>query len=522
MSNIGKLFNSVILQRLIKFFDENNLIHENQIGFKSKSRPSDRIFILKSLIDKYNSKGKKLYCCFVDFKKAFDKVNHLKLLFKLRKTNIGSLLYNVIKDMYQKNDNNLQVKIGKFLSGKFPSEIGVRQGDSISPTLFNFYINEINNYIKPDETSPTLGSKTINLLLYADDLILTSTTIEGLQKAVDNLDKFCADWNMEINVTKTKSIIFNKGGRLIPENVQYSNSKIETCKSYKYLGILMQCSGKFSECFKNLHQRGMKAMFKLTKSFNGSSPSFNTCIHLFDHLIKPILTYGSDVWGYFLLQGNNGLDMEKLIKLDIEKCHQKFLRYSLGVDRKAPTIGIYGETGRYPIVIDMLCNSSHFVERLKKMPHDSLLYQSYKENISSVNKNSWFYNINKLTSTIKDGDEFNLKKLLINKFIHFWKSKLFDDAGKENGNKLRDYRTYKQNFKREKYLSTVSHKPYRSAMTKLRLSAHKLNIETGRYAKPCNRVSPELRICPFCSMDACEDEYHFMIFCPLYEVNRRK
>ena len=70
ISNIAKLFNSVINNRLIKFIENNNLIDENQIGFKQKSRTSDHVFVLKSLIDKYLSNGNKLYTCFVDFSQS--------------------------------------------------------------------------------------------------------------------------------------------------------------------------------------------------------------------------------------------------------------------------------------------------------------------------------------------------------------------------------------------------------------------------------------------------------------------
>jgi hypothetical protein len=100
ISNIAKLFNMVIQKRIVTFFEENNLINEKQIAFKVGSRTSDHIYVVKSLVDKYIERGKKLYTCFVDFKKAFDRVNHWKLLYKLRQTNIGSLAFNIIKDMY--------------------------------------------------------------------------------------------------------------------------------------------------------------------------------------------------------------------------------------------------------------------------------------------------------------------------------------------------------------------------------------------------------------------------------------
>ena len=77
MSCLGKLFNKILSNRLEKFFETNNIIKKEQIGFMKKSRTSDHMFILRTLIDKMKMKmiGKsKLFCCFVDFRKAFDTV----------------------------------------------------------------------------------------------------------------------------------------------------------------------------------------------------------------------------------------------------------------------------------------------------------------------------------------------------------------------------------------------------------------------------------------------------------------
>ena len=79
-SCLGKLFNTVLNNRLQNFLDENNIIKPEQIGFQKKCRTSDHMFILKCLIDKYKKGKKELFLCFVDFKKAFDSVWHVPIL----------------------------------------------------------------------------------------------------------------------------------------------------------------------------------------------------------------------------------------------------------------------------------------------------------------------------------------------------------------------------------------------------------------------------------------------------------
>jgi hypothetical protein len=83
MSCLAKLFNKILSNRLEKFFETNNIIKKEQIGFMKKSRTSDHVFILRTLIDKMKIIGKsKLFCCFVDFRKAFDTVVHPALFLK--------------------------------------------------------------------------------------------------------------------------------------------------------------------------------------------------------------------------------------------------------------------------------------------------------------------------------------------------------------------------------------------------------------------------------------------------------
>jgi hypothetical protein len=113
-SCIGKLFNSILNKRLDKYLETHNIINPCQIGFTSKSRTSDHMFVLQTLIDKYNSgKGGKCFACFVDFKKkTFDKVIHSGIKYKLLKYNISGHFYKILSDMYSKSQ--LCVKIGNY------------------------------------------------------------------------------------------------------------------------------------------------------------------------------------------------------------------------------------------------------------------------------------------------------------------------------------------------------------------------------------------------------------------------
>jgi hypothetical protein len=103
---------------------------------------------------------------------------------------------------------------------------------------------------------------------------------------------------------------------------------------YKYLGIQFCASGSFSPAQKELYSKALKGYYKLRRDFISFGPNVKNSIHVFDHTIKPILLYGSEVWGYFnpfkkRLQSNDLVLDQIYLNLEIEKLHIKFSKYVL-------------------------------------------------------------------------------------------------------------------------------------------------------------------------------------------------
>ena len=137
------------------------------------------------------------------FKKAFDSVLHSALLYKLVKLDIDGPFKNIIEHMYQ--NNILHVRIQDKLTNAFEPKIGVRQGDNLSPNLFKIFINDLPDIFDKDDDQVQLDSTFISSLLYADDLMLLSTSKVGLQKCIDKLSSYCEKNCLTVNLKKTKS-----------------------------------------------------------------------------------------------------------------------------------------------------------------------------------------------------------------------------------------------------------------------------------------------------------------------------
>ena len=134
--------------------------------------------------------------------------------------------------------------------------------------------------------------------MYADDVILLSSSAAGLQQKLDLLQTFCEDWCLSINIEKTKILIFNKAGSLINDHkFNIFGNAISCTNTYKYLGVLFSASGTFTPAKKQLYDKAVKALYSLKRNILSLNPSIYTSLHIFDHTIKPILLlYGSEIW----------------------------------------------------------------------------------------------------------------------------------------------------------------------------------------------------------------------------------
>ena len=321
-SCMGKLFCSILNNRLMNFANEKKLIHPTQIGFMPGNRTADHILTLKTLHDKYikHNDKEKIYACFVDFRKAFDSVWQQGMFYQLIKNNIGGRFYDLIQDLY--SSTKCAIKLSENRTPFFPYKKGVRQGCILSPLLFNIYINDLPKLFEQTQSDPFLlpNGTTINSLLYADDLVIFSRSKSGLQNCLNKLHEWCNRWLMEVNIKKTKIMIFQKYNSKLPNLHFYiGNKKIDIVEEYTYLGLKLVPNGKFKLAQKQLSEKGLHALYKTRKhlDFHKLSPKIATKI--FDSIIAPILLYNSEVWGAY--EKN---DLNKWDNSETEKIHLRF------------------------------------------------------------------------------------------------------------------------------------------------------------------------------------------------------
>ena len=201
---LGKVFSMVLDARVASWCEQHGLRARGQAGFRKGMRTTDQLFVLRHLLAKYKDSKRKLYMCFVDFEKAYDSVRRDLLLQRLGRLGVCGNMLRAIACMYSAVPMCARSE-GK-ISSSFDSELGVKQGDPMSPLLFGLFLDGVEKHVAQcaGGTGVDIGGQPCQMLLYADDIVLLASSARDLQRQMTALSAFCSESHMRINVQKTK------------------------------------------------------------------------------------------------------------------------------------------------------------------------------------------------------------------------------------------------------------------------------------------------------------------------------
>ena len=209
---------------------------------------------------------------------------------------------------------------------------------------------------------------------------------------------------------------------------------------------------------------------------------------LFDSLILPIVSYGCQIWFTEtwlinnLTENNSGQHLSAIAKDPLENLHLSFLKWNLGVGKKTSNAAVWGDCGRYPLVIELSKQVLNYYDRLKNMSlnnSDTLVKHAFNEQ-KSLNMN-WFRRINTLSDLLQSQSETRLN------YLSQFRSRLRGDFEtiwnqEHQGNrKLKFYNSFKCTYERESYIDSDLSYNELKRVSQFRMSSHKYNIETWRY-----------------------------------------
>ena len=208
LNSSNKLFTMVLNNRLTRYLDDNDIIVDEQNGFRKLRSCADHLFTLCSIIRNRKSKGLPTFSCFIDMMKAFDNVDIECMLSKLLANGISGNFYRIVKNLYTAQKSC--VLVNNLKTNYFEVQCGVKQGDIISPTIFSLYINDLVNELNSLNLGVPIDDENVCALLYADDIVLFSDTEANLQSLLNTVQKWCSQWRLKINLNKTNIVHFRK------------------------------------------------------------------------------------------------------------------------------------------------------------------------------------------------------------------------------------------------------------------------------------------------------------------------
>jgi hypothetical protein len=345
-SSIPKLFAATFNARLVHWAEARNKRAPQQAGFRPRMSTTHHLFALRHMIDWHRSAGEPLYMAFVDFSKAYDSVNRTLLWHKLEHLGVRGAFLKTLQGLY--DGDGAYVQLDGCRTERFLCTTGVKQGCPLSPTLFSLYFDHVADYLTHGRvTSPSIpGIGPLNSLLYADDVVVFANSAQDLNWLMGGLEFFCNDWDMAVNVDKTKvMVVGNASQRSKKTAIKLQGRTLEYVDSYKYLGIEVEAATGFNRVpttRARATERSLHAMHGRCARM-GLWGSLDLRLRLFDILVAPVAEYAAAAWapGPLLkpcLQPSS----------DLERVHRQFLLTLLHLPTCTPVWPLYEECGRLP------------------------------------------------------------------------------------------------------------------------------------------------------------------------------
>ena len=323
----GKILERLVAHQLNDFIESNDLFTPSQFGFRKAHSTVQAVATLLNTINENYNRSSTTTACFVDFRKAFDCVQHKVLLHKLEQMYIGPNALEWIENYFV---GRRQRTIANNIFSNFTDIAqGVAQGSILGPLFYIAYANDLANVVKHGE-----------VLLYADDTVLFSkkksikSAHSDLQKDLDNLSEWCNDNGIFPNLSKTKVMTFGSPTILkknsLP-NLKMNSEPLERVNSYTYLGLTLDQQLNLRLHTNKLINRVSNKIRQLRKIRHLLNTKASLAIY--KNAILPILEYGDIFF----------CSLEGTIKSKLQTLQNRALKCALSKENKYSTTLIHFE-----------------------------------------------------------------------------------------------------------------------------------------------------------------------------------
>ena len=314
---LDKIFEKLLYNRLVYFFEYCNIISENQFGFRKNKNTEQAVLKLFDNISPTFYKGGYSLCIMADLTRAFDTVDTTVLMNKLYAYGIRGVAHNLIRSFLTNRQQCINLPNG-IEADPVPCIMGVPQGACLAPLLFAIYINDV---------CEVLGD--CDIVLYADDIAIHQHNYSlnqletNMNNAMNKFNDYCLFNYLTVNNSKTKFMVFSSEKIEVPPVIRSNNNTIEFVRTFKYLGIFIDDDLRHSSHLNSL----IVFMKQQIGILNCISKYFSYCAArtYYYAYIYSKLNYGINAWGGVLLADSCSNRLKKLQNRVIKLLFGKFI-----------------------------------------------------------------------------------------------------------------------------------------------------------------------------------------------------
>lgn len=282
-----KLLEHILSQRLNIFFENANILFKNQHGFRRKLSTTTQLCeCVHDFVSNLNN-GDQTDAIFLDLSKAFDRVNHSKLLAKLENYGVDYTLLQWIKAYLSLRTQ--YVEVNNIHSEDLSVDSGVPQGSVLGPILFLVYINDLVDDLDANVT----------VRLFADDCLIYTRVREQadqfrLSASLAKIVEWCDHWDMKINSEKSVLLRITNKKSERPFTYTVGLAPLKQVSSLKYLGLIFETHMKWNDHIDKICSAAQRKLGFLRRNFKYATVEAK--LVAYKALIRPILEYGCVIW----------------------------------------------------------------------------------------------------------------------------------------------------------------------------------------------------------------------------------
>ena len=289
---LSKIFEKLVAARLGEFFEREQCLPPRQYAYRKGLGTCDALLDICHSGQVSLEMGNELRIVQIDFSAAFDRVNHVGLLYKLRSAGIGGSLLSIVQGFL--SGRTQKVVLDGVASRVVSVVSGVPQGSVLGPLLFLLYTSELSSIVEN------------TLITYADDSTLLATipsptdrllVSDSLNRDLCRISEWCVAWGMKVNPSKTKSMVVSRSRTVLPvhPSLSFEGQLIEDESELRVLGVVLDCKLSFEPQLRAVAASASQKLGILRKAWTvyRDSSLLSKCFWSF---LLPVLEYCSPVW----------------------------------------------------------------------------------------------------------------------------------------------------------------------------------------------------------------------------------